>query len=123
MNTLNVYNEIGVYSEVLGASSHRQIQMLLEKVVTQLTLAISAIEKNQVPEKCKLISSANNIVLYMQDCLNFKDTSSIALRLDAIYDHLEKQLFIANARNNPVILHQCITIVNNILTWWNNVSE
>jgi len=123
MNGLNMYNEVSVYSEVLGASSHRQIQLLLDKLASQLHLAITAIENKQIPEKCKRISSANSIVMYLQDCLNFNDTSSIALKLSAIYAHLEKQLFIANAKSDPVILRECIVIVNNIQTWWNHVSE
>ncbi len=118
-----VYSEIGAYSEVLGASSHRQIQMLLEKLLSQLNVAIAAIENNQTVEKCKRISSANNIVNYLRDCLNFEDKSSIAQRLDAIYAHLEKQLFFANAGSDPAILRKCIVIVNNVKTWWDNVAE
>ncbi len=123
MTGLNMYNEVGVYSEVLGANSHRQIQLLLDKTVSQLRLAIIAIDNQEIPEKCRRISSANSIVMYLQDCLNFNDTSSIALRLSAIYDHLEKQLFLANAGSDPAILNQCIIILNNIQTWWNNVAE
>ena len=123
MNGLEIYNNIGIYSEALGASRHRQIQMLLEKLLSQLNIAISAIENKQIPEKCKRISSANDIVVYLRDCLNFEDTSSIAARLDAIYQHLEKQLFFANASSSVVLLNECITIVNNVKTWWDNVEE
>ena len=123
MNGLEMYNEVGVYSEVLGASSQRQIQMLLERLLTQLSVAMSAIEREEINEKCKQISRANSIVMYLRDCLNPSDKSSIALRLDAIYGHLEAQLFLANARNDAAILQQCITIVSNIKSWWDNVAE
>lgn len=122
MSGVHVYNNIGVYSEALGANSHRQIQMLLEKVLTQMTIAISAIEQKQIPEKCKRISSANTIIVYLRECLNLEVKSPIAAKLDAIYTHLEKQLFYANLNSSIDHINECITIVKNIKTWWDNVA-
>ena len=122
MNHLDIYNEIGAYSEVLGATDHRQIQMLLEKLVSDLKQSRTALENNNITIKCKCLSSADNIVAYLRDCLNFDADPVLSEKLDKIYEHLVKQLFISNSKNSQESLQECQTIATNIKTWWDHVS-
>lgn len=121
MNVLDIYNDIGSYSEALGASGHRQIQLLLEKLLTDIKQGMAAMKNNDISKKCKCISSANNIVSYLRDCLNFEADPNLATKLDKIYGHLEDQLFIANAKNLDSALNDCLTIATNIKNWWDHV--
>lgn len=122
MNMIETYSDIGAYSEVLGASRYRQIQLLLEKVVTELKIAIIALEENNIAKKCESISKANDIVLYLRECLDFSADKTLATRLDAIYGHAIKLLFNANAKNNADALAESLTIMTNVNSWWNHVS-
>lgn len=122
MNMLETYSDIGAYSEVLGASQYRQIQLLLEKAVTELKIAIIALEEKNIAKKCESISKANDIVLYLRECLDFSADKSLATRLDGIYGHVIKLLFKANAKNNPEALAESLTVMTNVNSWWNHVS-
>lgn len=121
MNHLETYNDIGTYSEVLGASPFRQIQLLLEKLADSVAQANIALNHKDIVKKCQLIVKANDIVSYLRDCLDFSAADNLAYRLDAIYAHLEKQLFLANSANDLKALAECSIIINNIKTWWDNV--
>ncbi|MGQ3891074.1 flagellar export chaperone FliS [Legionella sp. CNM-4043-24] len=121
MNRLDIYNEIGAYSEVLGAPGHRQIQMLLEKLLSDINQSLTAMKNNNITIKCKCLASAGSIVSYLRDCLNFDADPVLSEKLDNIYEHLEKQLFTANAKNNLEALQECQTIAVNIKTWWDHV--
>ena len=122
MNHLETYSDIGTYSEVLGASPFRQIQLLLEKLASSVNQASIAMNDKNISKKCQCIVNANDIVSYLRDCLDFSTEDSVAPRLDAIYAHLEKQLFIANSANSQAALDECATIITNIKTWWDNVG-
>jgi flagellar protein FliS len=121
MNRINIYNEIGETSEVLGAPSHRQVQLLLEKLVNDIKQSMVALELNNITKKCKHVSSANNIVIYLQECLNFEADAALSVKLNGIYSHLGKQLFNANSKNDVEAFQECQTIATNIKTWWDNV--
>lgn len=123
MNGLEIYSNIGAFSEVLGASGHRQIQMLLDKLLVRVHQASLAIDNNDVSKKCTSLSAANDIVVYLRDCLNFSADKALATRLDKIYAHLEKQLFTANASNSKPPLENCSEIINNLKTWWAKLND
>lgn len=119
---LETYSDIGAYSEILGASRYRQIQLLLEKVITELKSAITALEEKNIDKKCTSISKSNDIVLYLRECLDFSADKALATRLDGIYGHVIKLLFNANAKNNADALTESLEIMTNVSTWWNNVN-
>lgn len=123
MSNVKMYQDIGAYSEVLGSSSCQQIHLLMTRVKTDLKGAIGALEYNDIATKCKCISSANAIVSYLRDCLNFDAEGDIAPRLEGIYSHLEKQLFLANAENRVDVLQQCLVIMENVHVWWRQIAE
>lgn len=123
MNGLDIYNSIGAFSEVLGASGHRQIQMLFANLLTRIDQASLAIDNNNIVKKCSSISAANDIVIYLRECLNFSVDKTLATRLDRIYAHLEKQLFAANASNSKPSLDNCREIINNLKTWWDKLND
>lgn len=123
MNHVKMYQDVGLYSEVLGASNYKQIELLIAKAKSCLHAAADAIENQDNPSKCKHLSRANDIVCYLRDCLSFDVEGDIAHRLDGIYAHLEKQIFWANAENSVEKLRGCEAIIVNIQTWWEKVGE
>lgn len=122
MNSIETYQSIGAYSEVLGASSHRQIQLLLEKLLSNLSTAITLMNEKNIPMKCKRLSNATDIIGYLRDCLQIDDEFGVAAKLDAMYAHLERQLLLANSRHDPKLVEACLVIVTNIKTAWDGLS-
>ena len=123
MSQVKMYQDVGLYSEVLGASNYKQIELLIAKAKSCLRAAAGAIENQDVVSKCKSLSRANDIVCYLRDCLNLDVEGDIAHRLDGIYAHLEKQILLANLENNVEKLRECDAIIVNIQTWWEKVGE
>ena len=122
MNKLKTYSDIAEYSEVLGASQYRLIQLLIARLIKDINQAKIAIEANDIPKKCRCISSAGNITSYLRECLNLKAHDTLPKKLDGIYEHLEYKLFIANSKNSIDTLSECLVIADNIKAWWEKVN-
>ena len=137
MEQLKAYQDVGKYSEVLGASSQKQIEMLIVRAKSDIRGAMGAIEHQDVATKCKCISNAHGIVSYLQECLNqnLKNDAEteLAQRLKAIFSHLETQLLKANIESDMhtvpdpsgslKLLQECLVIMSNIQSWWEKVLE
>ncbi|MDP1603543.1 MAG: flagellar export chaperone FliS [Legionella sp.] len=123
MNRAQIYSEIEEYSEVLGASPHRLIEMLIDKSLVNISQASMAIKMKQTLQKRTSICKANDIVIYLRDCLDDSADPVLVKKIAGIYTHVERQLFRANSTDNLAALEECTTIMNNIKIWWNNVAH
>lgn len=138
MSQLDMYQEVGQFSEVLGASSHRQMELLITKAISRIRGAMGAIEQQDIPTKCEGIAKVITIVAYLRSCLVFDAESTVegdlARRLESVFIHLDTQLVKANIisdiqtlRTDPqsgiAILKECELIMNNIHAWWKQVGE
>ena len=118
------YSHIEVTTEVASASSHRQIQLLLEKLLHHLEMAKVCITANQMKKKHEVISKALDIILYLRSCLNFKEEAALALsnQLDGIYQFSEKNLLLANLKNNTQFIDEIIKPLNDIKIGWDGLT-
>lgn len=138
MSQLNMYQEVGRFSEVLGTSSVKQLLLLIDRAKTLIKSAITAIEHRDILTKCECISKAQAITSYLHSCLNFdvegSEKNNLARRLDAIFTHAEKQLVTANTKSSlqkiqendhtgVQLLQECLQIYMNIQAWWEKVCE
>ncbi len=123
MSFINTYKDISVSTEVLGASPWQQIQMLLDKLKECIKLSEQAMHEDNVSLKCQKILRAEDIVCYLRECLQNDADKVLSQKLDGIYDHLQKILFLANARNDPQYLTAAAEITNNLIQWWTNAKS
>jgi flagellar secretion chaperone FliS len=123
MNKADIYSEIDQYSEVLGASPHRLIEMLIDKSLVHISRASLAIKTKQSLQKRTSICKANDIIIYLRDCLDTSVDPMLVKRIEGIYTQVEKQLFRANCTDDLAALEECTTIMNNIKLWWKNVVD
>jgi len=119
------YAEIGLTTDVLGASSHRLIQLLMDKCLQQIELAKMHMKANNIIQKCAAISQAMNIVSYLRVCLkkDNKNTMELVSTLDALYFFLETKLLDANRKNNLEYLDQAATVLATVKTGWDGMNE
>lgn len=122
MNHLHIYQDIGTSTEVLGSSQIKHISLLFERLQQNIPSAIEAINNNQLSLKCKKIANSNDIIDYFLDCLDFDADPTMATRLQGIYQHIQKLLFWANAKNDIAQLKEAKIIIDNLNQWWTKTT-
>jgi flagellar protein FliS len=124
MNTHELYREIEASSEVLAASQHRQVQLLLEKCLQHMFNAKNAIQKNDYATKHHAISRATHILTYLRLCLNFQDPLALEIsnQLDALYVFIAKSLVTASLNNDAHHIDQAVNVLIMVKEGWDNIA-
>lgn len=119
------YEEIELNTEIMTASSHKLIQLLINKCMQEINTAQIHIENKDITKKLKSISKAMDIIGYLRMCLKFDDKNAheLALQLDAIYDYMERTLLQANIDNDVKLLNDAKRALVNIKEGWDGISE
>lgn len=123
MHYTNTYKEIGLTSEVLGATPWKQIQLLLNKTKHCIAEAHTAIENKNVTVKIAKINKAHDIIVYLRSCLDFEANPELSEKLEGIYRHLGTLLFQANAKNDAQPLDEASRITANLIDWWSKLEQ
>src|SRR5260221_1973738 len=58
----NAYSNVHVETGVQGADAHQLVSMLLDGALTAIASAVSALERGDIPAKCKAVSKAAIII-------------------------------------------------------------
>lgn len=119
------YQDIELNTEVMTASNHKLIQLLIDKCLSEMNLAQIYMETKDVQKKLKSISKAMDIIGYLRMCLRFDDKNAhdMATLLDSIYDYLERTLLQANMTNDVKFLDEARKILMNVKSGWDGISE
>ena len=126
MNNLSqLYRDIEIDTEVMAASPHRLIQMMINKCLQQVQLAKLFILNKDVKQKQRVIANANAIVDYLRLCLNVEDEKSkaLALQLDSLYNFLEKSLIYASLEHNVEYSDMACLVLSNIKEGWDGIAS
>lgn len=125
MKAYQTYHEIDLSTDVMSASSHRLIQLLLEKCLQNIELAKSYMSADDVVKKCQSISKSMYIVNYLRACLNFKVESALDLseRLELLYFFVERRLLLANSQNKIEYLNEATQVIAIIKSGWDGIAS
>jgi flagellar protein FliS len=118
------YSEIGIATDVMSASGHRLIQLMLDKCLQHIEIAKSHILSKDYIRKGQSISKALDIVEYLRVCLNHSDEKAkkLAEMLDALYAYLQKNLVNANIKNDIQLLDDSKKVLANIKEGWDGIG-
>ncbi len=122
MNYAEVYKEVGVSSEILGASPWRLVDILYQHLGEKINVSLDAINQQNMELKCMAIIKANDIIVHLRETLDHNADKDLCSRLDGIYKHMEKLLFWANAKNDEIKLQEAQKITENLRNWWRQVN-
>ncbi|MEO8400422.1 MAG: flagellar export chaperone FliS [Gammaproteobacteria bacterium] len=125
MNNPNqIYTDIELDTEVMTASNHRLIQMLIDKCLQHIQLAKAHIVNKDIKKKHHAISKAADIINYLRTCLNVEEqqTKELAVLLESIYNHLEKSLLQATLKNDIEYLDHAHAVLSNIKSGWDQIA-
>lgn len=122
--TYKSYQSIEIETDVVGASPHRLIQLLLEKSIQQVNLAKIYMQNKNIINKCNAISKAMDIISYLQISLNNEDQQAkeLSKHLDVVYQYASKMLLMANLKNDEKYLDEVIKKMSEIKSAWDTMK-
>ncbi|MDA8483462.1 flagellar export chaperone FliS [Pseudomonas resinovorans] len=123
MAALKQYQSVNTQAQVVDASPHRLIQMLMEGGLTRLAQARGAIERGQLAQKGELIGKAIAIIGGLRDGLNFEQGGEIASNLDALYEYMVTRLLEANLKSDAALVDEVAGLLRNVKTGWDGIAQ
>lgn len=113
------YGRSALETEVLVATPHKLVLMLLDGALQAIRRAKIAMEAGQVADKGMLIGKAISIVDEgLRLALDHEKGGDIAANLDQLYEYCTRQLFQANINNDPALLDQVCALLGEIRDAW-----
>lgn len=122
-SALKKYNHVYAQVQTEGASPHRLIQVLMESALEKARFAKGAMERRDIPGKIRHINWTLSIVDGLRQSLDMEKGGELARNLDALYDYIQRRLVAANMENQPEILDEVASLLNEIKTAWDAVPE
>jgi flagellar protein FliS len=123
-NPNQAYREIELSTEVMTASAHRLIQIMLERALQNIEFAKTYIQQKEINAKSQLIIKTLDIVEYLRLCLNHSDEKSkeMSKLLDSLYAFLQNNLRQANMTNDPEYLDKAKAVLVDIKAGWDGIA-
>jgi len=105
-------------TSIQSASREKILIMLYEGAIKFTKLAIMAVEKNNVKEKCENIGRAYDIVLELNNTLDHKVGGEVAGRLEQLYQYMIEQYIKANTTNDIEALRTVQKLLETLHEGW-----
>lgn len=121
MNALNEYRRTGVHSQIMDASPHRLVQMLLEGAVGRLAAARGCMERGDHAGKGHAIGEVIGILGGLRDSLDPEKGGEVARNLEALYEYMSKRLVEANLANDLSMLDEVSSLLGEIKSGWDQI--
>ena len=118
MNGVEVYKEHAVVTQSKG----RLIVMLYEGAIKFMNLAVSEMEAGNIEAKGLHIAKAQDIINELNAVLNVDSGGEIAQNLRRLYCFMVGQLSEANAKNDPELIREVITLMEELNEGWKVVT-
>jgi len=115
----NAYSSIHVETGVHGADPHQLVTLLLDGALSAIATAVSAIERGDIPAKCKAIGKAASIIDEgLRGTLDMDEGGEVARTLQDLYSCILVRLTMANVKNDTAILRECSTLLTPMRDAW-----
>ena len=118
-NGYNKYKKTAVES----ASREKLLLMLYEGAIRFIKRAIIACEKKDVPGRCENIGRAYDIILELNNTLDFKVGGEVAENLEQLYMFMTEELTRANLTGNVDHLKSVLKILETLYDGWKEAIE
>lgn len=118
------YAQVGLESGVNSASPHKLIVMLYDGAIEAIRQAKIHTESQNIEEKIKSIDKALRIIndgLIIS--LDTKSGGQLAEQLMALYQFISKELVLANVKNDLEKLENCMTLLSDLRSAWNEIGS
>ncbi|ERS84267.1 flagellar biosynthesis protein FliS [Marinobacter sp. EVN1] len=123
MNGLQAYQRVNTQTSITDADPHKLIQLLYSGAIERINMAKARIQARDFEGKGKLICKALEIIGGLRGFLDFDNGGDLAVRLEALYDYMERALSQANAKNDIAKLDEVIELLRSIKEGWDGIRE
>ena len=96
MNGLQAYQKVNTQTSITDADPHKLIQLLYNGALERINMAKARMRAKDFEGKGKLITKTIEIIGGLRSFLDFEKGGDLALRLESLYDYMERTLFEAN---------------------------
>ena len=119
----NAYGKLDNELGVACADPHRLISMLFDAAIASVAMAQAHMAARRIADKGRAVSRAIRIISEgLRASLDKDAGGDLALRLDALYDYMERRLVEANARNDAAIFNEVIGLLNDLAAAWRKAA-
>ena len=101
----------------------KQIVMLYDGVLRQITNARSAIGDRRINDRFTAVQKASLILEGLQGCLDHENGGEIAPQLDRLYTHFIFRLQAINIEDDPVICDELLGQIGELRESWATLAE
>ncbi|MFC3609655.1 flagellar export chaperone FliS [Stutzerimonas tarimensis] len=119
---LRQYQTVNRNAQVLEASPHRLIQMLMEGGLERIAQARGALERGQVALKGELIGKAVAIIGGLREALNPEVGGEYAANLDSLYEYMMRRLTEANRHSDVERLDEVSGLLRKVKEGWDGIA-
>jgi len=120
---LNAYQQVGAESEVMSASPHRLIQLLLQRAIDKIASARGAMSRNDPSTLGNSLSIAIAILDTLRASLDKEAGRDIAENLDMLYEYMTLRLAEANMKQDESMLEEVSNLLHEIKAGWDGIEE
>lgn len=116
------YQQVSIQAQVLEATPHRLIQMLMEGGLSRLAQAKGAMSRGQIAEKGVLIGKAIDIIGGLREALDPEKGGQIASNLNELYVYMTASLIEANRKNDMAKIDEVAKLLRTIKEGWDGIA-
>ncbi len=120
-SAIESYSKGTLHAEVLEASPHRIIQMLMDGFIDRIAYAKGNLERGEMAQKSQYISKAIGIINGLKSSLDVEKGGDIAHNLNDLYDYINRRLILANTKNDMAILHEVSALMKEVKDGWDAI--
>ncbi len=110
-------------NHIMSATPAETALLLFDGALRFLRSAIQELEKDNIPEKAKLIEKVVNILDYLHSCLDKEKGGEIAVNLERLYSFMMIELTDANLKNNRKKMEIVIELIQPIRDAWAEICS
>ncbi|MEZ3136813.1 flagellar export chaperone FliS [Stutzerimonas kunmingensis] len=122
MAAMKQYQSVNTNAQLVDASPHRLIQMLMEGGLARMAQARGAMERGDVALKGMLIGKAVDIVGGLREALNPEAGGEVAANLDNLYAYMTARLLEANLKNDQTLLDEVAELLREVKAGWDGIA-
>lgn len=115
----------GAYKKtsVNTASKEQILLMLYQAAIKNCKKAIEAIEEKNIAKKGEYIGKMQDIVIELNNSLDFEVGGDVAKELSSLYDYILYSSTQANIKLDAQPLHGCLNVLNTLYDGWSEAIK
>ncbi len=119
----DMYQNVGIESQLGGASPHHLVAMLFDGFMEAVAQARGALRERHFELKGRALGRAVRIVEEgLRGGLDMRAGGKLAHDLDELYTYLTMRLTMANLRNDEALLDECQRLVRPLQEAWQAIG-